>query len=375
MFSRIGAIVRKEFIQIRRDSRTLALVLAQPLMMLIIFGYGINTVVDHLSMAVFDEATDADSRALLAAFENSGFFDIVTSARSQADLVATIDAGTAKVAVHIPPDFGDNLLRGQAGSVQLIVDGSNPNVASTASFAAGSVAQAFSAQIVAGQIARRSAAAVSGGIDLRPIVLYNPGMLSANFMVPSVIGVIMAFQTLLLTAFAVVREREQGTLEQIIVTPIRTWEFMLGKILPFTVTSAVAAAFSLIAARLVFGVGVAGSLGLLALLSILFLLGSLGLGLFVSTVSQTTGQAIQIAMFIMLPSILLSGFLYPVESMPWVIQRLAALIPMTYFLQILRGVIVKGVGLPELWPAVWPLALFSLIVFTLSALRFQKRVA
>lgn len=374
MLSRIVAMIRKEFIQIYRDPRTLALVLVQPVMLLLLFGYGINTVVDHLAMIVFDESADADSRSLLAAFENSGYFDIVANAVSQEELISAIDAGTAKIALHIPPDFGDKLLRGASSEVQLVVDGSDPNVASTAAFAAASVAQAQSVKLVAAQVARRSANMGSASIDMRPVVLYNPSMKSVNFMVPSIIALILTFQTLLLTAFAVVREREQGTLEQIIVTPIRTWEFMLGKILPYTVTASVAAAGSLIAARIFFGVVVSGNLWLFAALSVLFLLGSLGLGLLVSTVSETGGQATQLAMFIMMPSMLLSGFLYPRESMPWIIQQLGALIPMTYFLQIVRGIMLKGVGFDVLWPAVWPLALFSLTVFTLSAVRFQKRV-
>ena len=194
-------------------------------------------------------------------------------------------------------------------------------------------------------------------------------------MVPGVIGLILQFQTLLLTAFAVVRERERGTLEQLIVTPIKTWELMLGKILPYTIIASLAGIGILIAGRVLFGVRVAGSLPLLAMLSILFLLGSLGLGLLISTVSQTQAQAMQMAMFVMLPSILLSGFLYPRETMPFIIQQLGLLVPLTYYLQILRGIILKGVGLEVLWSQVLPLAVFSLAVFTLSAWRFQKRIA
>lgn len=375
MFSRIGAMMRKEFIQIRRDRRTLALVLVQPVMLLLLFGYGINTVIDHLPTIVFDESGDPESRALIAAFENSTYFDVVTYARSQHELSEAIDAGTAKLALHIPPDFGEQILRGQLGIMQVVVDGSDPNVASTATFAAASVAQVQSSKLIAEYMARRGLNGAGVGVEMRPVVMYNPSMKSVNFMVPSIIGLILTFQALLLTAFAVVREREQGTLEQIIVTPIRTWEFMLGKILPFTVTSAFATALSLIAARVIFGVSVAGSIGLLAALSILFLLGTLGLGLFVSTLSQTQGQATQLAIFIIMPSILLSGFLYPRENMPYIIQQLGLLVPMTYYLEILRGIILKGIGLDLLWPSVIPLALFSIIVFGLSAWRFQKRVA
>jgi ABC-2 type transport system permease protein len=381
MRSRILAIVRKEFIQIRRDRRTLAMVLFMPVMQLLLFGYGINTVVDHLPMIVFDESGDADSRALIAAFENSGYFDVAAHARSQAELADVIDAGEAKVALHIAPDFGDQVLRGQPGLVQLVIDGSDPNVASTASFAASAVTQAHVAQRTSmknmrpgmGGGAQGVPASGPGVVDLRPVVLYNPSMLSVNFMIPGVVALILLFQALLLTAFAVVRERERGTLEQLIVTPIQPWELMLGKILPYTILASVAATVALIASRLLFGVEVAGSLVLLALLSILFLLGSLGLGLFISTVSHTQAQAMQMAMFVAMPSMLLSGFMYPRETMPFVIRQLSLLTPMTYYLQILRGIMLKGVGLVVLWPSILPLALFSLIVFTLSAWRFQKR--
>ena len=375
MRSRIFALIRKEFIQIRRDPRTLAMVLVMPVMQLLIFGYGINTVVDHLPTIVFDEAADPESRALIAAFENSSYFDVLAYARSQAELTDAIDTGRAKVALHIPPSFGDQVMRGQAGVIQMIVDGSDTNVASTASFAASAVAQARTATIVTAAAARRGVGSLSGGIDLRPVVLYNPSMKSVNFMVPGVIALILLFQAVLLTAFAVVREREQGTLEQIIVTPIRSWELMLGKILPYTMMASVAATVALVAARILFGVEVAGSTLLLALLSVLFLLGSLGMGLLISTVSQTQAQALQMAMFVALPSILLSGFMYPRETMPFIIRQLGLLTPMTYYLQILRGIMLKGVGLAALWPSVLPLALFGLVVFTLSALRFQKRVA
>ena len=330
---------------------------ALPVMQLLLFGYAINTVVDHMPTIVFDEADDAESRALIAAFENSGYFDLLSYALSPAELADTIDAGRAKVALHIPPDFGDQVLRGQPSPVQLVIDGSDPNVAQTASFAAAAVVQARTAELSAASAARRGLAGLSGGIDLRPVVLYNPSMLSVNFMIPGIIALILLFQTLLLTAFAVVRERERGTLEQLIVTPIKPWELMLGKIIPYTITASIAATVALI-----------------AVLSILFLLGSLGLGLLISTVSQTQMQAMQMAMFIMLPSMLLSGFLYPRETMPALIKPLSYLTPMTYYLQILRGIMLKGIGIKMLWPNVLPLALFSLVVFSLSAWRFQKRV-
>jgi drug efflux transport system permease protein len=374
MLSRIAAIIRKEMIQIRRDRRTLAIVLVLPVMQLLLLGYGINTVVDHLPTIVLDESRDPSSRALVQAFQNSGYFDVVGYARSRAEVQDAVDAGRAKVGLVLPPDFGDQVLGGKVGQVQLVVDGSDPNIAQTALFAAGVISQAHSGTITADLVQRIGHGLAPGGVELRPTVLYNPSMLSANFMVPGIIGMIMQFQTLILTAFAVVRERERGTLEQLIVTPIRPWELMLGKLLPYTITSSVGATVALIAGRLLFGVEIAGSIVLLILLSLLFLLGSLGLGLLISTVSQTQGQAIQIALFVMLPTLLLSGFMFPRETMPWIVQQIGLLIPLTYYLQILRGIILKGVGLNVLWTSALPLAILSLAVFTLSAQRFQKRV-
>lgn len=366
-------MVRKEFIQISRDRRTLGMVVAMPIMMLLLFGYGINTVIDHLKLVVYDEAQDPESRALIDAMQNSTYFDVVLYVTTQAAMIEAIDAGQAKVGIHIPPDFGNTLLRGQTGLAQIIVDGSDPNVASTASFAAGLVGQSQSLHVISTQLARRGMGGLGGGVELRPIVLYNPSLKSVNFMVPSIIGLILSFQSIMLTAFAVTREREQGTLEQIIVTPIRTWEFMLGKIVPYTLTSTVGATGALLGARLMFNFRIAGSLGLLMLLSVLFLMGSLGLGLLVSVVSKTQGQASQTAQFIMIPSILLSGFIFARESMPWIIRQMGLLVPLTYYITIVRGVMLKGVGMDVLWPTVWPLLLYSVVVFSLSAFLFQKR--
>ena len=374
MSSRLIAIIRKEFIQLRRDPRTLAMVLVLPVVQLVLFGYAINTVIDHLPTIVLDESRDADSRAMVDAFQNSGYFDIVGYARTRGEVETAIDTGRAKVGLLLPPDFGDQVLSGRTGLAQIVVDGSDPNIAQTAMFAGGSVAQAHSASVTGTLLQRLSRSGEGGGVELRPVVLYNPRMLSVNFMVPAIIGLILQFQTQLLTAFAIVRERERGTLEQLVVTPIRPWELMLGKLLPYTLTAFAATTVALVVGRFVFGVGIAGSLVLLGALSFLFLLGTLGVGLLVSTVSQTQYQAMQMSMFIMLPSILLSGFMFPREGMPWIIQQLGLLIPLTYFLQILRGIILKGVGMNVLWPYTLPLMIFGLAVFTLSALRFQKRI-
>jgi ABC-2 type transport system permease protein len=374
MFTRVWPIIKKEFIQIRRDPRTLAIVLVMPAMQLILFAYAINTVIDHLPTVVFDEALDADSRAYVVAFQNSGYFDVKEQALNREEAMQAVDAGRAKVALMIPPDFGRQVLRNAPVATQLVVDGSDPNTAQSALFAAGVISQAYAAGLATDRVASAGPIGAPGGIELLPIVLYNPSMLSVNFMIPGLIGLILQFQTLMLTAFAIVRERERGTLEQLVVTPIKPWELMLGKILPYSCTAFAAVGMALLVGRFGFGVEMAGSFWLLIALSVVFLLSSLGIGMLISTVSQTQTQAMQVSLFVMLPSVLLSGFMFPREGMPWIIQQLSLLIPLTHFLQILRGIMLKGVGIEVLWPAVIPLALFGFGVFALSANRFNKRL-
>jgi len=355
MLARVWSIVAKEFIQIRRDPRTLAIVLVMPLMQLVLFGYAINTAVDHIATIVFDQAQDAQSRGFLNSFFNTGYFDPTGQAGSLEQVRQAIDAGRARVGIVVPPDFSHDLVAGRPPKAQVLVDGSDPNTAQTALLVAGTLAQ-------------------RGGqsIDVRPVVLYNPSMQSINFMIPGLLGLILQFQTLLLTAFAVVRERERGTLEQLVVTPIKSWELMLGKILPFVVVAFGNVLLASAIGRFWFGVEFAGNYLLLLALAGLFVLSSLGLGLLISTVSQTQAQAMQMALFVMLPSIILSGLVFPREGMPHPIRELGLLIPLTYFLQILRGIILKGVGVEVLWPEVLALAAFGVIVFGLSANRFRK---
>jgi ABC-2 type transport system permease protein len=355
VIARVWSIVAKEFIQIRRDPRTLAIVLVMPLMQLVLFGYAINTAVDHIATIVFDQSSDAQSRGFLNSFFNTGYFDLAGRAGSLDQVRQAIDAGRARVGIVVPPDFSRDLVAGRPPKAQVLVDGSDPNTAQTALLVAGTLAQ-------------------RGGqsVDMRPVVLYNPSMQSINFMIPGLLGLILQFQTLLLTAFAVVRERERGTLEQLVVTPIKSWELMLGKILPFVVVAFGNVLLASAIGRFWFGVEFAGNYLLLLALAGLFVLSSLGLGLLISTVSQTQAQAMQMALFVMLPSIILSGFVFPREGMPHPIRELGLLIPLTYFLQILRGIILKGVGVEVVWPEVLALAAFGVIVFGLSANRFRK---
>ena len=367
------AVVLKEFGHVLADRPTLKATVVLPAIQLLLYGYAINTVVDHIPTIVFDGSRDADSRALVAALRNSTYFDVIEQAASHEEAVTAIDAGRAKAGVIIPPEYGNQVLRGNGAAAQLLVDGSDPNVAQAALFAAASIAEVHATDVRADLARRIGLADAPPGPELRPTVLYNPNMLTIMFVVPGLIGLILQQLAVNATAWAIVHERELGTIEQLQITPIRGWELMVGKCIPYGCIAMLAAALTLGLARVIFGVEVAGSLVLLFALSLLFVLGALGLGLLISTVAQTSWQARQLADLFLLPSMLLSGFLFPRETMPLLAQQLGLLMPLTYFLEVLRGVMVKGISVDLLWPQIVPLAAFTVIVFAVSALRFRKR--
>lgn len=374
-FRRMATIVRKEWLHIIRDPRTLALVIVMPVMMLILLGYAVANDVEDLPLAVADLSHTDASRTLLEKFSASGFYLVTHVAQNEAEILEMLDAGTVKAGIYIPEDFGRNISTGGVGTIQFYIDGSNPTVAQTAQLAAETVSQATSQQILIQRLERSGAGlTISLPIDTHILYLYNPDMRRMNFMIPGLVAVILQVQTLLLTAFAIVREREQGTLEQLIVTPVRSWELILGKILPFVLVAFLNVAMTVGAGALLFGVKVAGSITLLAGLSLIFLLGSLGLGVLISTISRTQMQAMYMSSFIMLPSFLLAGLLFPRENMPWLAYYSGYLLPVTYFLEIVRGIILKGADFFILWNWIWPMSVFSIIVFFASVLMFHKRL-
>lgn len=375
MNSRILSIMRKEFIQIRRDPRTLVIMVVVPALQLMLFGYAVTTNVDHIATVVYDQAADGRSRDLLSAFTNTEYFTLVGHVSSAGEARAAIDRGDARVAFVIPPDFSRNLDAGRPAHLQVMVDGSDPNTASTALFTATSIAQARAASEVQASLGRVGLSrGVEMPIEIRPSILYNPSMRSLNFMIPGLIGLIIQMQAVILTAFAIVREREKGTLEQLIVTPIKPWELMVGKIAPYVVVAFLQVAIALAVGTLWFQVEIAGSLALLLALSVVFLVGSLGIGLLISTLSKTQSQALQLSVVTILPAVLLSGFMFPREAMPPLLYYLGYLVPITYFLKIVRGIFLKGIGMEYLWFEVALLAVFGLAIFTLSAWRFQKKL-
>lgn len=373
--SRVWTIVHKEIIHILRDPRTLGLVIILPVMMLVLLGYAVSADVEDIPMAVADLSKTDASRRFVDRFPTSGFFKITHSVESEKQMIQLIDEGIVRSGLLVPEDFGRKVTTGGSSSLVVFIDGSNPSVAQTAQLAAETISQAASQEIL---VQRLSATPLGNGVrlpvDARLRFLYNPDMRRMDFMIPGLVAVILQMQTLLLTAFAIVREREQGTLEQLIVTPIKSWELMLGKILPYIVVALLNIAMTVGVGYLWFGVDVAGSITLLFILSLIFLLGSLGLGILISNVSRTQMQAMYLASFIMMPSFILSGLLFPRDNMPWLAYYAGYLLPVTYFLEIVRGVMLKGIGFLYLWPWVWPMALFSVVVFFLSVFLFRKRI-
>jgi ABC-2 type transport system permease protein len=374
-FRRMMTIVRKEWLHIIRDPRTLALVIVLPVMMLFLLGYAVANDVEDIPLAVVDLSHTDTSRTLVDKLTSSEFFKYTHAAQSENEILAMMDAGIVKAGLYIPESFGRDVSTGGVGTIQFYIDGSNPTIAQTAQLAAETISQSMSQEILIKRLERSGTSMqLSLPVDARMRYLYNPDMKRMNFMIPGLVAIILQIQTLLLTAFAIVREREQGTLEQLIVTPVRSWELMLGKILPFVVVAFVNVVMTVAVGAIWFGVDVVGSIPLLAGLSLIFLLGSLGLGVLISNISKTQMQAMYMASFIMMPSFILAGLLFPRENMPWLAYYAGYLLPVTYFLEIVRGIILKGADFFTLWIWIWPMAVFSIVVFFASVLMFHKRL-
>jgi ABC-2 type transport system permease protein len=372
--SRLLGIIAKEFIHLRRDALALTLALALPVAMLFIFGWAINTDVKHLPTAVWDQSGSAEARTLVVAIANTQYFDLTHQARSQQELTRLIDRGAARVGVVIPPDFAMRLTRQQA-FVQVIVDASDPQVATSAVNAASLLGAQRSLRILTetleGTPIPRN---FVPPVDVRVRAWYNPDLVSAVFIVPGLIGALLMQTTITAMALSVVREREKGTLEALIVSPIRPWELLLGKIVPNLLVAYAQMTMALVVARYVFDVPIRGSLPLLYVLSAVFMVGTLGIGILLSTVSRTVPQAMQLAFLTFLPSVYLSGLLFPIEGMPTGAQYVTAVIPLTYFLRIVRGIVLKGVGFAYLWPSFVPLVAFGAVIFLLAVLKFRKQL-
>lgn len=372
---RMMALIRKEFIQIARDPRTLYIVLAIPVIQLFLLGYTATTDVRNVPLAVFDQSRSPAARDLLDAYRAADYFRLAYDVESEQELRTLIDDGMARAGLIIPPDFESKVLAGETAEVAFVLDGSDPNVASTSLAAAQLIGQAHSTQLTVERLAAQGVStATHQAIDVRARVWYNPDLVSAYFMIPALIGMILQLLTSLLTASAIVRERERGTIEQLIVTPIRSHELILAKIIPYALIGFFDTIEILVIGTWWFHVPIRGSLGLLLLLSGLFLAGSLGVGLFVSTIAKTQQEAIMLVYFTMLPTIFLSGFLFPLAAMPRVLQWVSYAIPLRYFLIIIRSILLKGVGASALTGEIIAMAIFATVVLTAAVLRFRKRL-
>ena len=373
--TRLGSIIRKEFIQISRDPRTLYIIIAIPVVQLFLLGYTATTDVRNVPLAVLDQDRSPASRRLLDAYRAADYFRVAFDVDNEAEIRQLIDDGEAGAGLVLPPDYSERLLAGKTAHLAFVLDGSDPNVASTSLAAAQLIGQAHSNQITFDRIERRGlGSAVQPALDVRAQVWYNPDLVSAYFMVPALIGLILQLLTSMLTATAIVRERERGTIEQLIVTPIRSGELILGKITPYVLIAFFDTIEVLAVGTFWFKVPIRGSLGLLLGLSGLFLVSSLGIGLVISTIARTQQEAMMLTWFTLLPTVFLSGFFFPLAAMPPVLRAISYLIPVRYYLEIIRSVLLKGIGAASLGQEIAALAIFGVVTMTAAALRFRKRL-
>jgi ABC-2 type transport system permease protein len=366
MWERVRVILWKEFIQVFREPRMRFLLFLPPVLQMIIFGYAVTLDVDHARIAWMDMDHTPESRALLARFEGSGRFDVVAAPQSEDDVQSVLDRSQAHAVVRVLPGFARDLARGRPTEVQVLLDGTNSNTASLVASYAAAVIGAFSADQVANQPVINVAA--------RSRVWFNPELRSRNYFVPGVAANILLMITLMLTAQAIIREKEIGTMEQLMVTPMRPIELMLGKTLPFALVGLVDMVLITVGALVIFHVPFRGNFLLLMFCAVLFLMTALGAGLFLSTISQTQQQANMMSFFFTTPAFMLSGFTFPIRNMPVVVQYLTYLNPLRYFMEIVRGIFLKGVGFPVLWPKMLALFVYGVVVLGMSAARFRKKL-
>ena len=371
--TRLLALIRKEFIQIVRDPRTLTIIFIMPLLQLLLMGFSATSDVRNVPLVVLDQDRSPAARDLLAAYRAADYFHIDFDVTSESEMRKLIDGGKAGAGLIIPPGYGDRIASGQTAEVAFVIDGSDPSIAGTGLSAAQLIAQAKSTALVVTRAEQRGqGSAVQPLIDMRTQVWYNPDLISAYNMVPAMIGMILLFLTIQLTAAAIVRERERGTMEQLVVTPLSSAELMIGKLAPFVVIALIDTVEIVVVGVLIFNVPINGSLVLLFALSALFLVTTLGIGLFISTIARTQREAQMNSMLFTLPAMFLSGFFFPIAAMPKVLQYASYAIPLRYFLIIARSIVLKGVGAEALVPEIVALIVFGVLITSLAVWRFRK---
>lgn len=372
MLKRTYQIMRKEFIQISRDRALIHMLVLTPLIQLLIYGYVVATEIRALPMVVLDRSESAESRRLIDRFIASGYFVVQENAASLERVEEHLDEGRSMIALVIPEDYALNIKRGVKAKLQLLVDGTNSNTATIALGYAGGIVAVENNALMESNFQRRGFRLIEAGITQEERVWFNPSLRSINYMVPGIICVLLMELMVPLTAFSLVREREKGTIEQLMVTPLHAGEMLIGKTVPYVILGLLDAVVILAAGTWWFRVPVAGSVLALLGYASLFIVVALGLGIFVATLVTTQQQAALSAQFALIPNILLSGFMFPIESMPDFMQAITTILPMRYFLVIVRGVMMKGLGIIDLWEQVLALAVLGVVIFSLSWFRFRK---
>jgi ABC-2 type transport system permease protein len=369
-FRGFTAILYKEFLIVLRDPLTLFFMFVPPLIQLIAFGFALDTDVKHMPMVVLNEDRSVESRRMVERFVNTQTFRVVGEVQSVDELSAAIRQGRAYVGLQIPPDFTRNLSAGRAAQLQVIIDGSSSTIASSALNTSIGIAFRQSALALL-----QNSGARELPVEVRPQILYNPAMRAPNFFVPGVIGLVLQIATVFATAMSVVRERERGTLEQLLVSPLSRWGLMLGKLTPYLLISVSMGAGLFLAMRWIFHVPIAGDVSALMISVLFYVFALLSLGLLISTRARNQMQALQMSMLFILPSVFFSGFIFPRETMPAFFRAIGSCLPATYFIELMRAIILRGASLEEFWLNIVVLAGMGLALFSLCALRFKGRIA
>lgn len=368
-FRGLGAILFKEFITVLRDPMTLFFMLFPPLIEMIAFGYALDNDVRHMAMTILNEDRTVESRQLLDRFVNTETFRIVGEVQNVDQLSSEIRKGHAYVGLQIPPTFTRDLRAGQPAQVQLLIDGSNSTIALQALNTAVALALSESMEVMMHETGRRIPP-----VEVRPQILYNPTMRSPNFYVPGVIGVVLQIGTTFATAMAVVRERERGTLEQLLVSPLSRWGLMLGKLVPYLCIGMLMAILLFGIMRFIFAVPIAGSVLAMLFSTLVYIFALLSLGLLVATKAENQMQALQMSMTFIMPSVFFSGFIFPRETMPWIFYAIGAVLPTTYFIDLMRAIILRGANLFEYWPSLAIMSVMAVLLFCVCSLRFRKKI-
>jgi len=369
-------IIRKEFSQLRRDPRMLPIIFLSPILQLIILGYAANLDVRDIPTVVCDLDRTASSRDFLSNFFNTGLFTLKANVDTPGDVDAYIEKVSGSLAFIIPRGFGEKVKSGKTAQVQMIVDGSESPSATVGLNSAVMIVAKYSRNILIEKFERfKFLGFRPAAINSEVRVWYNPELLSSKFMVPGILGMLLMVMTMMLTSMGIVKEKEAGTMEQLIVTPIKPYQLVLGKLLPFVFIGLMDVMLTIVVATFWFRIPVKGSVALLFGLSLVFMISTLGLGLFISTISRNQQQAMMTAVFFMMPMVILSGFVFPIENMPKLVQFVTYIVPLRYFFVIIRGLFLKGVGIGVLWDEAVVLLVFGFVILTLSVRRFRKMLA